>query len=100
MCVVDFIANYFRKNPVGVKGESLCHSDFLDKLKIFADIGHVPNPAVMVFRNNLCVSGGLGMNVQECQKFFVFIDHFGGNFAFYYFAEHAFGIVHNIKYKE
>src|SRR3989344_4545440 len=94
--VRHFVADDFRENPIGFKSFLLSDGDFFYRLKIFAGIWNIPNPAIMFFGNNLGVSGALRMNVQKRQKISVFINNFRRNFLLGDFTKYAisFGVSH------
>ena len=94
MGVLDFVADDFGKNKIGVESFLLRHGDFTRDLEIFSDIRHLPNPAKMFFRNDLRVSGRLRMNVQKSQKIFILVDFVRRNFSADYFAKNA--VVHEL----
>jgi single-stranded-DNA-specific exonuclease len=94
MRVCYFVADDFRENPVGAKGLLLCLRYFSDHFKIVSDIRHIPDPSVMLFRDNLGVSRSLRVYVEEGEKVFIFVHLVRGYFSRDNFAKNTFARAH------
>jgi len=93
MGVRNFISNNPAQNPFIIERFLLSSCDLRNNFEILAGIRNVPNPAIMLLRNDLCVARRLRMNIEKSQKIVIFIDDMRGNFSLDNFTENAVGHV-------
>lgn len=89
VCVGDLLSDNSREYPVGAKRLALGLRDFCNRLKIFADLRHVPHPANVLFGYNLYVSWRLWMYINKGEEPVVFVYFAHRDVASDHFAENA-----------
>jgi len=87
--MLDFVADDLAQYEFSVESFLLRERDLLDRFKVFADVWNIPDPSIMLFRNDLDVARRLRMYVEESQEIAVFIHDMRGYLFVYYLAEDA-----------
>ena len=98
MGVGDFVADDAGENPFGIKGFLLGFGYFFNHFEIFSGIGNLPDPAVVLFGNDLGVAGRLRFYIEKSQKIIILINDMGRNFFIGDFAEDAGSHIYIVSY--
>ena len=75
MGVLDFVADYFREDPVGIESFALSKRDLAANFEISTDIWDIPDPAMVGLGYDLSMPRGLRMYIEKRQEIRVFITH-------------------------
>lgn len=89
MSMRNFLADNFCVDLLNIKCFLLREGDFFCNFEIFSNIWYIPNPTIVLFRNNKSVTGGERTNIQESEEVFILINFVSWYFTFYDFAKNT-----------